>query len=138
MGELKGVVIILSSNPNIFQIIDIIVMDIPESYGLLLIRAWSSKLNAYFSIDWSHLLFPWKGQQNQISIDSEKYMKYVITKLSHLNEPVMFSNSILGKMIVSSLSLISLRMKLTMRQNHTCSFKSPIVPRLLSSTTTTL
>ena len=37
-GELKDVQIRLVSNPNVWQTIDIIVVDIPEAYGLLLSR----------------------------------------------------------------------------------------------------
>lgn len=38
MEELKEVVIRQSSNPNSFQVIDIVVVDILEAYGLLLSR----------------------------------------------------------------------------------------------------
>jgi hypothetical protein len=44
LGELKDVLIRLSSNPKVFQIIDIIVVDIPNAYGLILSRDWSEKL----------------------------------------------------------------------------------------------
>jgi hypothetical protein len=40
MGELKNVLIILSSNPKVHQVIDIIVVDIPEVYGMFLSREW--------------------------------------------------------------------------------------------------
>jgi hypothetical protein len=49
IGELKNVLIRLASNPKFHQLIDIIVVDIPEAYGLLLSRDWSKKLNGYFS-----------------------------------------------------------------------------------------
>ena len=41
VGELKDVLIRLSSNPKVHQVIDIVVVDIPKVYGL------------FFSIDWS-------------------------------------------------------------------------------------
>jgi hypothetical protein len=41
IGELKNVLVRLSSNPKVHQIIDIIVVDIPEVYGLFLSRDWS-------------------------------------------------------------------------------------------------
>ena len=37
MGELKDVMIRIATHPNFVQLIDIIVVDIPEAYGLLLI-----------------------------------------------------------------------------------------------------
>jgi hypothetical protein len=36
MGELKDVMIIIVTHPKFVQVIDIIVVDIPEAYGLLL------------------------------------------------------------------------------------------------------
>jgi hypothetical protein len=41
IGEIKNVLIRLSSNPKVHQIIDIIVVDITEFYGLFLSRDWS-------------------------------------------------------------------------------------------------
>jgi hypothetical protein len=41
IGELKNVLIRLSYNPKVHQVIDIIVVDIPEVYGLFLSRDWS-------------------------------------------------------------------------------------------------
>jgi hypothetical protein len=38
MGELKDVMIRLASDPRVHQVIDIIVVDIPEAYGFLLSR----------------------------------------------------------------------------------------------------
>ena len=38
ISELKDVLVRLSSNPKVHQIIDIIVVDIPEVYGLFLSR----------------------------------------------------------------------------------------------------
>ena len=44
IGELNQVTIRLSSNPKVCQVIDILVADIPEFYGLILSRDWSEKL----------------------------------------------------------------------------------------------
>jgi hypothetical protein len=65
IGELKNVLIRLAFNPKVHQVIDIIVVDIPEAYGLLLSRDWSEKLNGYFSTDWSHIWLPYNGQVEQ-------------------------------------------------------------------------
>jgi hypothetical protein len=55
IGGLKDVMIWIVSNPKFHQVIDIIIVDIPEAYGMLLSRDWSEKLHGYFSTDWSHL-----------------------------------------------------------------------------------
>jgi hypothetical protein len=95
-GELKDVLIILSFDPRVHQMIDIVVVDIPESYGLLLSRDWLEKLQGYFAIDWSHLWFPYKGKENQIRVNSEAHMKHTVTELEGKNEPISFSHSVLG------------------------------------------
>ena len=71
IGEIKYVMIKIATHPKFVQVIDIIVVDIPEAYGLLLIRDCSGKLKKYFSIDWDHLWLPLKGHMNMIMIDRE-------------------------------------------------------------------
>jgi hypothetical protein len=51
IGELKDMMIRISTHSMLVQVIDIIVVDIPEAYGLLLSRDWSEKLNRYFNTD---------------------------------------------------------------------------------------
>ena len=51
ISELKNVLIRLTSNPKVHQVIDIIVVDIPEVCGLFFSRGWSEKLHDYFSTD---------------------------------------------------------------------------------------
>ena len=76
--------------------IDIKVVDIPEAHGVILSKDWSTNLNKYFAIDWSHLWLPYKGQSNKIKVEQERYMKHTVTDLNDLNEMVIFSRSILG------------------------------------------
>ena len=51
LGELKNVLIHLASNSKFHQMIDIIVVDIPEAYGVIMSIDWSTKLNGYFATD---------------------------------------------------------------------------------------
>ena len=51
MGELKDVMIRLASNSKVHQVIDVIVVDIPEAYRVISNRDWSTKLNGYFETD---------------------------------------------------------------------------------------
>jgi len=77
--EIKDVLIRISSDPRVHKTIDIMIVNIPESYGLLLSRDWLDKLQGYFSTDWSHLWFPYKGKENQIRVNSEAHMKHTMT-----------------------------------------------------------
>jgi hypothetical protein len=96
IGELKDVMIIMDTHPNIFQVIDIIVVDILEAYGLLLSQDWFENLNGYFSKDCTHLWFPLKGHTNMIKIDKERYLKHTFTDLEAFNEPSSTDFPVLG------------------------------------------
>ena len=98
MGELKDVLIQLTSNSKVNQTIDFIVVDILEAYGVILSKDWSTNLNGYFTIDWCHLWLPYNGQLNKIKVEQEKYMKHMVTDLNDPNELVMFSTSIIGNL----------------------------------------
>ena len=88
MGEMEDVLVRLESNDKVCQVINIMVADIPDAYGLVLSRDWSAKLNGYFTSEWSHLWFPYKGSPNQIKILREPHMKYNVTQLNEKNVSV--------------------------------------------------
>lgn len=92
IGKLRDVLIRLSANPVVHKIIDVIVVHIPEAYGLLLSRDWSKKPKGYFATDWYHLWLPHKGEANTIKVNREPYMKHTVTKLDSPNEAVLGSN----------------------------------------------
>jgi hypothetical protein len=85
--ELKNVLIRLSSNPKVHQVIDIIVVDIPKVYGLFLSRDWSEQLHGYFAMDFSHLWLPENEKANRIKLNHEHYLKFTVTDLNDPNEP---------------------------------------------------
>ena len=102
IGELNQVTIRLSSNRKVCQLIDILVADIPEFYGLILSRDWSEKLHGYFATDWSHMWLPYNGKPNQIKVEKERHRKYLVTELEGENEPVSYNNNIIGNYSVDS------------------------------------
>ena len=94
IGELKNVLIRLSSNPKVHQVIDIIVVDIPEVYGMFLSRDWSEQLHGYFATDWSHLWLLENSNPNKIKVNRERYLKFTVTDLNDPNEPyIPFADS---------------------------------------------
>jgi hypothetical protein len=93
IGELNNVLVRLSSNPKVHQIIDIIVVDIPKVYGFLLSGDWSEQLHGYFATDWSHLWLPKNGQPNRIRINCECYLKHTMIDLNDVNEPFTASTN---------------------------------------------
>ena len=100
VGEMEDVLIHLATDERVCQFIDIMVADIPEAYGLILSRDWSTKLDGYFATDWSHLWFPYQGSQNQIKVMREPHMRHNVTQLEGKNEPINFSHPVLGNYFI--------------------------------------
>ena len=90
---MEDVLIRLFASKRTCHYIDIIVADIPDGYGMILNRDWTSRLKGYFASDWSHLWLPQKGSPNLIKILREPYMKHNVTKLGEGNES---TDSVLG------------------------------------------
>lgn len=63
---------------------------------VILSRDWYANINGYFGTYWYHLWLPYKGQPNKIKVYHEQYMKHMVIDTNDANEPVIFSNSILG------------------------------------------
>ena len=71
------------------------VVDIPEAYGLILSKDWSTKLNGYFTTDWSHIWLSYNNSQNQVKAMRKPHMKHNVTQLEGKNEPINLSSSVL-------------------------------------------
>ena len=50
IGEMEDVLVHMAYNDKVCQVINIVVVDIPDAYGLVLSRDWSAKLNGYFHL----------------------------------------------------------------------------------------
>lgn len=96
LGEINSVTIRLSADPRVVQIIDILIIDIPQFYGLILSRDWSEKPHGYISTDWSHMWLPYKWKPNHIKINREKHMTHTVTRFEQENQLIAFNNNILG------------------------------------------
>ena len=94
---MENVLIRLSTDERVCQYIDIVVVDIPDAYGLVLSQDWSVRLDRYFASDWSHLWLPHKGSPNEIKVLREPQMKYNVTQLEGKNGPI---KSVLGNYFI--------------------------------------
>ena len=89
---LKYVRIQLTIDPQIQDIIDIHVVEILETYGLLLSREWKKCFRGWFSTNFTQLWLSWKGLNNQIKIDAEPKLKTMIIEYNAPNEVAFFSS----------------------------------------------
>ena len=72
---------------------DIVVADVPETYGMRLNIDWSEKLKGYFSTYYSHLWIPYNGKPNQININREPFIRQTVMDLNDPSEPAIFMNT---------------------------------------------
>ena len=76
----------MTFDPQIQDVIDIHVVNIPETYRILLSREWIKCLRGWSSINFTQLWLPWKGLNNQIKINAEPKLKTMITEYNAPNE----------------------------------------------------
>ena len=86
-------------------------VDVVESYGLILGRDLARRLNGYIAADFSHMWLPWKGLTNQIKIESTPRLRLTITENGEPNE-ILFAETSMGvcrpkKVEVLTLNIIS-------------------------------
>ena len=86
VGRLRNVLLRFSVDSRIHQTIDIVIVDIPKTYGMWLSRDWSEKLKGYFATYWSHLWLPLNGQPNKLKVNREPFLKQTVTDLDGSNE----------------------------------------------------
>ena len=86
VGELHNIHMQLASDPRMEHMVDISVVDVADTYGLILGRDWARKLNGYMATDFSHMWLPWKGLANQIRIDSTPRLRLTVTENGESNE----------------------------------------------------
>lgn len=67
VGEMNYVLIRLASNSKVHQVIDILVVDIPEFNGLILSRDWSEKIHGYLPLIGIIFDFPTMVSQIKLS-----------------------------------------------------------------------
>lgn len=93
----------MTTDLQIKDINDILVVEIMEMYGFLLSREWKRCLRGWFSTNFTQLWLPWKGLNNHIKIDVETKLKAMIIEYNAPNE-VAFLQSDLGSYKVMALT----------------------------------
>ena len=75
LRELKNFLLTLYMDTRIHHTMDIVVVDVPKTYGMWLSRDWSKTLKGYFATDRSHLWLTYNGIPNHIKINKDPFMK---------------------------------------------------------------
>jgi ribonuclease HI len=77
IGLIKDLCITLVQIPAKSMVMDVVVVDIPPKYGILLSRSWGAKLKGTLQLDMSYATIPVFGQQRRLY--RETLMKYMVS-----------------------------------------------------------
>ena len=84
IGMIKDVVVNLAQIPSKTIMMDVVVIDIPISYGMLLSRSWGAKLGGSLQLDSFYATIPVFGGQTRRLYREEKYV-YTISDSKNLD-----------------------------------------------------
>ena len=65
----------LATYPNISVTMDIVVIDVPDIWGMLLSRKWVSSLGGSIQMDWTYAMIP-SFEDAHVKLHREKERKY--------------------------------------------------------------
>jgi hypothetical protein len=77
IGLIKDLSITLAQIPTKSMVMDIVVVDIPPKYSMLLSRSWGANMKGNLQLDMSYATFPVFGQQRRLY--RETFMKYMVS-----------------------------------------------------------
>jgi hypothetical protein len=66
LGLIKYLVVTLTQIPSKSVVMDVVVVDIPPKFGMLLSRSWETKLKGTLQMDMSYATIPVFGKQRRL------------------------------------------------------------------------
>jgi hypothetical protein len=98
LGMIKDLVVSLAQIPAKNMIMDVVVVDIPPKFGMLLSRSWAAKLKGTLQMDMSYATIPVFGQDKRLY--REVLLKYMVSNKSQpSNHPIYSVETELGSSI---------------------------------------
>jgi len=95
LGIIKDLVVSLHQIPEKSVVMDIVVVDVPAKFGMLLSRSWSAKLKGTMQMDFSYATIPVFNQQRILS--RENRLKYMVSsKECPENHPIYVVDTNMG------------------------------------------
>jgi hypothetical protein len=89
LGLIKDLVVSLSQIPSKNLIMDVVVVDIPPKFGMLLSRSWAAKLKGTLQMDMSYATIPVFGQERRLY--REVLLKYMVSRKTQPNNHPIYS-----------------------------------------------
>jgi len=99
LGLIKDLCVSLVQYPTKTVLMDVVVVDIPPKYGMLLSRFWGAKLQGYLQLDMSYATISAFGQPKRLY--QETLMKYVVSSQEKPQKfPIYFIHSDMDSFIL--------------------------------------
>jgi len=106
IGLIKDLVVSLDQILAKNVLMDVVVVDIPPRFSMLLSRSWGAKLKGTLQLDFSYATIPIFGQLRKLY--REKKMKYMITsKEKPVNHPINVVHTDLESFVLYSDSILN-------------------------------
>jgi len=88
-GLIKDLQVHLSVYPDIMVVMDIVVVDVPDAWGMLLSRKWASDLGGSIQMNWSYAMIPSPRGDGFVRLNREPERKF------HVEDPKKPHNEII-------------------------------------------
>jgi hypothetical protein len=100
LGVIKDLVVSLFQLPMKSIVMDIIVVDVPPKFGMLLSRSWIKRLGGTLQMDLSYVIIPvFKGEQMRLYMELQ--LAYIISDEENpTNHPIFSLDTDLGSSIL--------------------------------------
>lgn len=99
LGLIKDLVVVLHQIPEKSLIMDVVVVDVPPKFGMLLLRSWVDKLKGAFQMDLSYATVPVFGEQRILY--RESCLAYMINNKENLeNDMIYYVDTNIGSSMV--------------------------------------
>lgn len=100
VGQIKDAQVVLAAHPQKKLKLNILVADIPASYGMLLSRSFCKDLGGEIQLDWSHALIPLGNKK--VRLDPEPKAKYTVLKSDDPRAEILYVEMGPGTYMMSS------------------------------------
>jgi hypothetical protein len=100
-GLIKDMVVTLAQLPVKSIMMDVVVVDVPSNYGMLLSRTWEGKLGGTMKMDMTYAIVPFFGGENRILYKETKFSYVVSDQNNPKNHPIYAADEDMGCYILS-------------------------------------
>lgn len=98
-GIIKDLQVFLAAYPDRIMTMDIVVIDVPDSWGMLLSRKWASDLGGSLQMDLSYATIP-MPDNNFVKLDRELEKRYHVEDPRRPNNDIIYRSCQIGSDVV--------------------------------------